>query len=657
VLRLALVNPPFALINMPSLAMTQLSGLLRSGPRRDRLTVSEHYVNMDVARRLGAGLYSFIANSYEALNGGLGEWMFRKTAFPELEDNAEEYFERFHSSLPRAAGDVATMWRTLLDRRDLLGACIDDVIAEHRLAHADVVGFTTMFSQTCASIAIARAIKAKNPSAIVVMGGANCEAPMGAPLARHVPAIDYVFSGPALVSLPEFIDCLIDGRVDACDAIDGVMPGSHRRARGRPSATGADTVAACSPPRAIGKELDIDCDIALDYTTYLEAFDASFPGDELSPMLFLETSRGCWWGEKAHCTFCGLNGTTMNFRAMRPSRCLELFGELFQHAPRVRRVQAVDNILPRNYLTDVLPFLETPETMQIFYEVKADLSADDLRVLARARVLRIQPGIESLATSTLQLMKKGTTAHQNIAFLKNCAINGITPAWNFLIGFPGEDEAVYAKYLHDLPQLVHLPPPEGIYPVRFDRYSPYFTRAEQYGLRLTPLDFYAFVYPFPSDSLRELAYYFADRTEDPPYAAAVARWIDRLRDRVETWRDAWNAARQARRPVLEFDDAEPTVIVDSRGGAVVRHDVGALGRAVLLCLTKGRRVHDVTAMLPHADPADVEAILHRASALGLLFEEQGRFLSLVIADEAEAQHVWPANERRRDRPIMLAEWR
>ena len=33
-----------------------------------------------------------------------------------------------------------------------------------------------------------------------------------------------------------------------------------------------------------------------------------------------------------------------------------------------------------------------------------------------AMVLEVQPGIESLSTSTLKLMRKGTTAFQNIRF-------------------------------------------------------------------------------------------------------------------------------------------------------------------------------------------------------------------------------------------------
>ena len=36
--------------------------------------------------------------------------------------------------------------------------------------------------------------------------------------------------------------------------------------------------------------------------------------------LSAESSRGCWWGAKSHCTFCGLNGGTMAFRAKSAER-------------------------------------------------------------------------------------------------------------------------------------------------------------------------------------------------------------------------------------------------------------------------------------------------------------------------------------------------
>src|SRR5262249_27521165 len=165
-----------------------------------------------------------------------------------------------------------------------------------------------------------------------------------------------------------------------------------------------------------------------------------------------------------------------------------------RYASRVAELQSVDNILPREYLTAVLPQLETPKNVTLFYEVKADLKEREMAVMAQARVLHIQPGIEALSTTTLKLMRKGTTSFQNLKFLKHCLRYSVKAFWNLLVGFPGEPEEVYKKYYDDLPLLLHLQPPSGAFPVRFDRFSPYYTRAQEYGLKLNPCEFYEMIY-------------------------------------------------------------------------------------------------------------------------------------------------------------------
>ena len=97
-------------------------------------------------------------------------------------------------------------------------------------------------------------------------------------------------------------------------------------------------------------------------------------------------------GKKAHCTFCGLNGGTMAYRAMEPAAAIRQFEELFQYASRCSHFNAVDNILPKSYIREVLPHLDPPENVELFYEVKADLSGADVEALARAHVNRISPG-------------------------------------------------------------------------------------------------------------------------------------------------------------------------------------------------------------------------------------------------------------------------
>lgn len=203
-------------------------------------------------------------------------------------------------------------------------------------------------------------------------------------------------------------------------------------------------------------------------------------------------------------------------------------------------------------------------------------------VRPRARVNRIQPGIESLATSTLKLMKKGTTAFQNVTLLKRCALYDIHPAWNLLVGFPGEEEPVYRRYLELLPLLHHLPPPSGAYTVRFDRFSPYYGQAQTYGLDLHPLDFYSYIYPFDASDIKDFAYYFADRNINAEYFATVARWIGKLQAKVNEWRALWDPSRPENVPELFFQE-NSTIIRDSRYGSVLDHDVGPVGSSIDFC--------------------------------------------------------------------------
>ena len=81
---------------------------------------------------------------------------------------------------------------------------------------------------------------------------------------------------------------------------------------------------------------------------------------------------------------------------------------------------------------------------------------------------QITPGIESLSTATLKLMAKGVTAPQNVELLKHCLLHDVYPGWNFLVD-AGRDRGGHCKDVEDLPLLVHLPPPLGLFTVAFQR--------------------------------------------------------------------------------------------------------------------------------------------------------------------------------------------
>ena len=610
--KIALINMPFANLSLPSIALTQLKAVVDER-FKDQVSVEIHYLNHDFAKYLGMGLYDLITGAADAQNAGLGDWFFRQTAFPELANNAGVYLSRY---FPFHTDQMNTLKSRILEKRRGLDQFLDSLISKYALDQVQLVGFTSMFMQSAAAFSLARRLKECPSKPIIVIGGANCETPMGQVIAKEVASIDYVFSGPALKSFPEFVQHCLDGDLSKVGSIKGVFT-----KRNYIFQTG---------PEAIGEELSIDVPIDLDYRPFLERLTDHFPDGEIDPILLFETSRGCWWGERAHCTFCGLNGISMAYRAMSPDRALKQFDSLFEFAPQVSRIDAVDNILPKSYLQDVLPHLKTPENVSLFYEVKADLSESDVQVLAKARVKIIQPGIESLATSTLKLMKKGTSAFRNLALLKYCAMHGIEPAWNLLVGFPGEGADVYRKYIDDLPLLTHLFPPSGVFPVRFDRYSPYFMKSKEYGLDLHPLDYYSLIYPFPAEQLDNLAYYFADVNISAEYAQTVSQWIGKIREKVDFWIASWKIDDDSHPELLLYKDGDQHMIRDSRSGELKEYPIGEVSARILELLSDTKRMGDVAAEFRDVAGFDAAKEISILREKGLLFHEDNRFMSLVL---------------------------
>lgn len=609
-LKISLINMPFADLWFPSIALTQLKRVLEERFGQD-LRVRILYLNQEIAQYLGVRLYCYISNSLETNMAALGDWLFRDLAFPGLEENVQSYFQRCFPG-----DDAATLSKkqAILRKRKGLAICLDRLIAKYSLDNEDVVGFTSMFCQNGASFAMARRLKDRNPNIIVAVGGANCEAPMGRELVLHVPQLDYVFSGPGLISFPRFVATCFSNHPSA-EGIQGVFSKEN-------------SVEPVSGVQALGEELPIDHYIPLDYQPFLDTLANNFAATEISPVLMFETSRGCWWGQKAHCTFCGLNGGTMAYRAMSPDTAIAMFHHLFEYAPACTMFNAVDNILPKNYLTDVMPHIDPPENVELFYEVKADLSRADIETLARARVKRIQPGIESLNTSTLKLMRKGTTAFQNLILLKNCQICGVQPEWNLLIGFPGEPESVFKKYVAVLRHFYHLPPPSDAFHVRFDRYSPYFVDAEKYGLDLHPSDFYSFIYPFDKQVLHNMAYYFSDHNYGAEYIASVSTWSAAVREQIANWRSRWQD--RSFRPALEWREKDnQRLVYDSRSETAIEHHADQNTSLLLHHLQRARSLTDIQRTFGDFDAL---AALKDLQEKGLVFEEDNRYLSLIIED-------------------------
>jgi hypothetical protein len=86
-------------------------------------------------------------------------------------------------------------------------------------------------------------------------------------------------------------------------------------------------------------------------------------------------------------------------------------------------------------------------------------------------------------------------------------------------------------------------------------------------------------------------------------------------------------------PVLEWrQKGGKSVVYDSRDGNAVEHELDANAVQLLAGLARARSLHDIQTNFATFDAA---AELANLQAKGLVFEEDGRYLSLVIEEARE----------------------
>lgn len=623
-LKIAFINMPFARVTAPSIALAQLETILKA-QFKNRVNINTFDLNMDYARHVGDfSIYDHPYSSHGSMTGAC-DWLFRHIAFPDASDNSGEYFDRYYYD---KTPEIRKIRKFLETERKGLPRLLDSYIDKYHLLDADIVGFTLFFSQTVASLALARRLKDRKPDIITIIGGASCEDETAQVFAEKLPQIDYVFSGPALVSLPKFIGHVLKGQTKECDRINGVLSKSNghlwrtQETRAVKSRRGSNRKI-----NTTGDDLDINANIIPDFTRYLDAFEKTFPDGKLKPMLLFETSRGCKWGEKQHCKFCGLNGTLLHYRAMTAENAITQLQALFKYVPRSSFFIATDNMLPVNYISEVLPELTPPGRIQIRYEVRPTLGNKDIGAMCRAGFSRVQPGIESLSTSTLKLMGKGTTAFSNLQFLKNSSRHPFTLDWNLLIYSPGEKEEVYEKYIRYIPFLTHLPPPNAAFPVMFVKFSYYFEHTKEYSLDLKPQDYYGLIFPFNAKNIRRMAYAFVDNKAD---SERIDYWLEKLNSAIAFWHSRWlNTDSKVQARLCFIENVSHPTVYDSRSGKVVEHRVSTTTRALLEYLESPATMDMIRQQFKDAPEFDADGEINLLSKRGLIFEENGRYLSLI----------------------------
>ena len=590
---------PFADVNRPAIGVS----LLQSAARQAGFSSTIEYFNLDFAEALGLELYARLAF---ALPPDLlaGEWFFADSVFGASVPAEEDYLEKI---LGNWAPDERWL-REIMEARAQSAAFVEKCarrITEHR---PRVVAFTSTFHQTCACLAVAKRLKEAPDPPSVIFGGANCEGEMGRTMIRAFPWIDYISVGEADESFPAFLRGLL-----------------HQGSREPPPGILARGAADLTWPAPVE---NLDALPMPDYAEYFARIETSPLRPDLQPCVLIETSRGCWWGAKHHCTFCGLNGATMTFRSKSPDRAFAEFAFL-SRTYDTKRVDCVDNILDVRYVQTLFPQLaDSGLDLSLFYEVKSNLRFDQLASLRAGGMQNIQPGIESFSKKVLSLMKKGCTGAQNVQLLRWCRELGIGVAWNLLAGFPGESPEDYRRQAELLPLLTHLSPPTACTKIRLDRFSPLFVQAEELGLtRVRPAPAYYYAFPLGRAELAKLAYFF-----DFDYADGrnPGNYLGELGQAAQRWQT--QRAPGADAPRLDADcGPDAIVITDTREVAVREtHRLEGLAAQIYTLCDSCQTLGGIKSRLGEQHALEIEHEIARLVADKLMVEIDGQLLSLAV---------------------------
>ncbi len=519
--RVLFVSMPFASNRRPSLGLSLLQGKLQES----HISSYVWYPFLPLIPQIGTDLYEGIADGNYPNYYMIGEWIFAPWLMADPQDihatsaNDAAYLHylqqnRYWLDTAYSRGIAQQEVERIAQIRQLLPDFFEQALQTFDWNAIQFVGFTSVFQQHVASLAFARMLKERYPHLTIAIGGANVEGPMGRRVLQSFPWLDVVVSGEGENVITPLVEAVLKG--EDYSQVPGVWT---RR-----------SMKVAQPPRVMMDELPYP-----NFDDFFAQRSVVAIKDHIAPAIMVETSRGCWWGEHSHCTFCGLNGLNMAFRSKSPQRAVQEITSLWdRYSDRAGNVLAVDNILDYRYINTVLPQLaQHTKKFSLFYETKANLKKQQIEAFAHANIKSIQPGIESLSTHVLKVMKKGISALSNVQMLKWCQEYHLTVFWNILWGFPGEHPEDYVEANKWAARLFHLLPPKAITPIRLDRFSPLFDSAQELGVKdIKPVRAYDHIFDMLSPQERfDLSYFFEFDYEDKPGSGytfdliqTVARW-------------------------------------------------------------------------------------------------------------------------------------
>lgn len=604
---------PVALVSMPTLSARFPSfqlALLKPTLEREGIPVQTFSMFMYFGTYAGWRITEALSDVYPCM---VGEWIWTKAAFGDFANN-DDYFELYRGNLESICKQAGCTVADLSEIREKKApAFIDFCVNSVDWSRFGVIGFSVVFQQTLASIALARALKERYPEIPIMMGGATFEDDIAEEIMKGCPQVDFIHCGDADETLPKTIR-----RLYSKESLGG-MPGVMWRENDQINYAG----------RAPNLS-DMNKTPVPDFDEYFYARKEGGYArhDSVREVLLpIETARGCWWGVKNHCTFCGLNRAGMEFRSKSVENVIEQLDQLAQRYG-ILDFNAIDNIIEPEYINKLFTKLaDANSDLRLHYEVRPSLTRAQLKLMRQGGLFSIQPGVESLSTHILKLMRKHTTGMRNLELIKWSTYYGINNLYNILLRFPGETLEDYRAQCDVIAKIHHFQAPWAIAKARADRGSPMYTEPESQSVsRLVPSACYDYLYPKDRFDLNRVSYYFehemGNTLKDDEY--------EEIYHAVGVWQYRW---RQRPKPYLRYRKGWASILIqDGRNGsATVAHYADRYAQLYEYC-ADARSAKEIAAQFDGAPWVD-EAIAEFVERSFMVYLDN-RYLSLALPENA-----------------------
>ncbi len=319
--------------------------------------------------------------------------------------------------------DVGVLWENssmvdefIRENHNIFERCIDSIVK----SGASAVGFTIYGSSYLVSSHLAKRIKEKNNSIIIIFGGPEVSrSGRGMEIISDNMHIDYIVDGEGEVTLLEIVR-----RIKACETVEGCQGVFYRK--GSTIADGGE--------RELMKDLDSipSPDFSdFDFSMYREPFQIP-----------IASSRGCI----NRCIYCDERAFWKRFRSRSGESLFSEVSLQLKKYPHVFYFEFHDSLINGN-IKELENFCDAiiAGGLKIKWSAQAvirkEMTFDFLVKLRRSGCVSLSYGLESASSALMSRVGKNFARNTDVErIIRDGYHAGVCSNLNFMFGLPGETE-------------------------------------------------------------------------------------------------------------------------------------------------------------------------------------------------------------------------